>query len=252
MGAAPTAPASLDSRAQSAPAMLEVRGVSKAFGGLRALSACSLEVHEREIAGLIGPNGSGKTTLFNILAGYMPLDDGEVIYRGHSLLGLRPYQIARRGIGRTFQVTRIFPKMTLLENLVLPAGAVDRSDKARELLELVGLAAFSDEYANDLSFGQQRLLSIIQVLMLDPALILLDEPAAGVNPTMQNKIVDLIHYLNGQGKTFLIIEHNMDLVMRICSPVIVMTQGRVIASGSPDAVRNDPRVLDAYLGEVTL
>jgi ABC-type branched-subunit amino acid transport system ATPase component len=228
--------------------ILQVCNVSKRFGGLQALSKCSFSVREREIVGLIGPNGSGKTTLFNIMVGYMSLDEGDVLFRGESIIGLKPYQVARKGVARTFQVTRIFPKMTLLENLSLPARGKGTSKRASELLELVGLAAYSDEYANDLSFGQQRLLSIIQVLMLDPALILLDEPAAGVNPTMRNKIVDLVHHLNHEGKTFVIIEHNIDLVMKNCQRIIVLNLGERIAEGSPDEVLHDPLVLTAYFG----
>jgi ABC-type branched-subunit amino acid transport system ATPase component len=228
--------------------ILEVSDVRKRFGGVQALSGCSFSVADREIVGLIGPNGSGKTTLFNILVGYIPLDGGRILFRGENIVGLRPYQVARRGIGRTFQITRIFQKMTLLENLLLPAREESATQKAHELLELAGLSEFVNEYANDLSFGQQRLLSIIQVLMLDPALVLLDEPAAGVNPTMQNRIVDLVHHLNRNGRTFVIIEHNMDLIMNNCQRIIVLNMGEKIAEGPPEAVRSDPTVLTAYFG----
>ena len=228
--------------------ILEIHGVRKSFGGVHALAGCGFSVGEGEIVGLIGPNGSGKTTLFNTIVGYLPLDDGRILYRGENVTGLPPYQIARKGIGRTFQVTRIFPKMTLLENVTLPTGSADASDRAHELLELVGLADLHDEYASDLSFGQQRLLSIIQVLMLDPWLILLDEPAAGVNPVMQKKLLELIHYLNEEGRTFLIIEHNMDVVMNNCERVVVLSMGEKIAEGSPDEVRRDEAVLTAYFG----
>ncbi|MCE2452785.1 MAG: ABC transporter ATP-binding protein [Nitrospinae bacterium] len=228
--------------------ILEIHDVRKSFGGVHALAGCGFSVGEGEIVGLIGPNGSGKTTLFNTIVGYLPLDDGRILYRGENVTGLPPYQIARKGIGRTFQVTRIFPKMTLLENVTLPTGSADASDRAHELLELVGLADLHDEYASDLSFGQQRLLSIIQVLMLDPWLILLDEPAAGVNPVMQKKLLELIHYLNEEGRTFLIIEHNMDVVMNNCERVVVLSMGEKIAEGSPDEVRRDEAVLTAYFG----
>ena len=231
-----------------APLLLEVRDVFKKFGGVNALSGCSFSVAEREIVGLIGPNGSGKTTLFNIIAGYLPQDAGSVWFRGQDLREMRPFQIARGGIARTFQVTRIFPKMTLLENLMLPAGSGNRREKARDLLDLIGLIDLEHEYASDLSFGQQRLLSIIQALMLDPMLILLDEPAAGVNPTMQTRIVALIRQLNAAGKTFLIIEHNMDLVMNNCGRVIVLNMGGKIAEGTPQEVRHDEAVLAAYFG----
>ena len=228
--------------------ILEIHDVRKSFGGVHALAGCGFSVGEGEIVGLIGPNGSGKTTLFNTIVGYLPLDGGRILYRGEDVTGLPPYQIARKGIGRTFQVTRIFPKMTLLENATLPTRNTIASDRAHELLELVGLAELQDEYASDLSFGQQRLLSIIQVLMLDPGLILLDEPAAGVSPMMQKKLLELIHHLNEEGRTFLIIEHNMDVIMNNCERVVVLSMGEKIAEGSPDEVRRDEAVLTAYFG----
>ena len=228
--------------------ILEIQDVRKSFGGVHALAGCGFSVGEGEIVGLIGPNGSGKTTLFNTIVGYLPLDGGRILYRGENVTGLPPYQIARKGIGRTFQVTRIFPKMTLMENVTLPTRNAAAHDRAHELLELVGLADLRDEYASDLSFGQQRLLSIIQVLMLDPGLILLDEPAAGVNPVMQKKLLELIHYLNEEGRTFLIIEHNMDVVMNNCERVVVLSMGEKIAEGSPEEVRRDEAVLTAYFG----
>ncbi len=228
--------------------ILEIQDVRKSFGGVHALAGCGFSVGEGEIVGLIGPNGSGKTTLFNTIVGYLPLDGGRILYRGENVTGLPPYQIARKGIGRTFQVTRIFPKMTLMENVTLPTRNVAAGDRAHELLEFVGLADLRDEYASDLSFGQQRLLSIIQVLMLDPGLILLDEPAAGVNPVMQKKLLELIHYLNEEGRTFLIIEHNMDVVMNNCERVVVLSMGEKIAEGSPEEVRRDEAVLTAYFG----
>ena len=228
--------------------ILEIHDVRKSFGGVHALAGCGFSVGEGEIVGLIGPNGSGKTTLFNTIVGYLPLDGGRILYRGENVTGLPPYQIARKGIGRTFQVTRIFPKMTLLENATLPTRNTTASDRAHELLEFVGLSDLQDEYASDLSFGQQRLLSIIQVLMLDPGLILLDEPAAGVSPMMQKKLLELIHHLNEEGRTFLIIEHNMDVIMNNCERVVVLSMGEKIAEGSPDEVRRDEAVLTAYFG----
>ncbi len=228
--------------------ILEIQDVRKSFGGVHALAGCGFSVGEGEIVGLIGPNGSGKTTLFNTIVGYLPLDGGRILYRGENVTGLPPYQIARKGIGRTFQVTRIFPKMTLMENVTLPTRNAAAGVRAHELLEFVGLADLRDEYASDLSFGQQRLLSIIQVLMLDPGLILLDEPAAGVNPVMQKKLLELIHYLNEEGRTFLIIEHNMDVVMNNCERVVVLSMGEKIAEGSPEEVRRDETVLTAYFG----
>ena len=228
--------------------ILEIQDVRKNFGGVHALARCSFSVREGEIVGLIGPNGSGKTTLFNTIVGYLPLDGGRIVFRGDNVTGLPPYQIARKGIGRTFQVTRIFPKMTLMENVTLPARNAAAGDRARDLLELVDLADLRDEYASDLSFGQQRLLSIIQVLMLEPGLILLDEPAAGVNPVMQKKLLELIHYLNEEGRTFLIIEHNMDVVMNHCQRIVVLSMGEKIAEGPPEEIRRDEAVLTAYFG----
>ena len=228
--------------------ILDIHDVRKSFGGVHALAGCGFSVGEGEIVGLIGPNGSGKTTLFNTIVGYLPLDGGRIHYRGENVTGLPPYQIARKGIGRTFQVTRIFPKMTLLENVTLPTRNTVANDRAHELLEFVGLDEVRDEYASDLSFGQQRLLSIIQVLMLDPGLILLDEPAAGVSPVMQKKLLELIHYLNEDGRTFLIIEHNMDVIMNNCERVVVLSMGEKIAEGTPDEVRRDEAVLTAYFG----
>ncbi len=228
--------------------ILEVRGVSKSFGALRALAACDLTVQRGEIVGLIGPNGSGKTTLFNIVAGSLAADSGQVLFCGENISGWPAYRVARKGIGRTFQITRVFPQMTLFENLRLAAGSRHGTDRARELLSLVGLLKFEHEYAADLSFGQQRLLSLIQVLTLDPALVLLDEPAAGVNPNMQNTMLDLIHRLNGDGKSFLLVEHNMDVVMNHCGRVVVLNLGEKIAEGAPQDVRRNEAVLAAYFG----
>jgi len=233
---------------QNGAPILEICDVYKRFGGIEALADCSVSVAEREIVGLIGPNGSGKTTLFNLLVGDMAPDAGRIMFRGEDIVGLRPYQIARKGMARTFQITRIFPQMTVMENLLLPARGANVGEKASELLELVGLSAFAHEYANDLSFGQQRLLSIAQVLMLEPSLVLLDEPAAGVNPAMQHIIIDLVHRLNREGRTFLIVEHNMDLVMNNCRRIVVLNMGRKIAEGAPADIRRDPEVQRAYFG----
>mgnify|MGYP003346734739 CR=1 FL=1 len=176
-------------------------------------------------------------------------DGGRIVLHGENIAGLQPYEIARRGIGRTFQITRIFPKMTLLENLLLPARGPDAAARAQDYLAMVGLADLRDEYASDLSFGQQKLLSLMQVLMLDPALILLDEPAAGINPTLLNRLIELVHRLNDAGKTFMIIEHNMDVVMRHCHRIVVLSLGQKIADGPPAAIRRDERVLAAYFGK---
>lgn len=228
--------------------LLDVRNISKRFDSLQALSNCSFCVEAGEIIGLIGPNGAGKSTLFNLITGFLSLDSGRILFKGENIAGLKPYIVARKGIGRTFQVTRIFPKMTLLENLILPARIEKSKERALELLELAELTDLRDEYASDLSFGQQKLLSLMQVLIFNPALILLDEPAAGINPTMRNKIINLIHRLNEMGKTFLVIEHDMDVIMGHCDKIIVLCFGEKIAEGTPNAIRNNESVLKAYFG----
>jgi neutral amino acid transport system ATP-binding protein len=243
-------------------ALVEVECVSKAFGGLQALSSCSMRVEEGRIAGLIGPNGSGKTTLFNVITGYVAPDSGAVRLFGKDLTGARPDQVFAAGLGRTFQLTRIFGRMTVLENMLVatqrsegwlrsvlrPASSEHERRRAFELLEFVGLARLASSRAASLSYGQRKLLELAYVLVADPAVILLDEPAGGVNPTLINQIRDRILDLNTAGKTFLVVEHNMDFVMSLCHEVTVMHQGAAIVSGSPDIIRADPRVLDAYLG----
>ena len=241
--------------------LLEVRDVSRRFGGLRALDGCALEVEEGTITALIGPNGSGKTTLFNIIDGTMSADSGEIRFDGAPIDGLPPWERAHRGIGRTFQITRLFREMTVLENVVAPlpsfswrqlgADAVSgpEAERANDLLEFVGMERFAAQPAKSLSFGQQKLVELAQILMLDPKLIMLDEPAGGINPTLIEHIAEMIRELNRQGKTFLIVEHNMPLVLSLCNPVLVLAAGSCICSGTPDEVQGDPAVLDAYLGE---
>lgn len=230
-------------------ALLDIRDVHKSFDSLQALKGCSFAVGRGEILGVIGPNGSGKTTLFNIVAGFLRPDAGSLLFRGENIAGLPPYQIARRGIGRTFQITRIFPKMTLVENLLVAARIADPRARADEYLDLIGMSHLRDDYASDLSFGQQKLLALMQVLMLDPALILLDEPAAGINPTLLKRLLELVHRLNEAGKTFMIIEHNMDVVMQHCGRIVVLSLGEKIAEGAPAEVRADERVTAAYFGK---
>ena len=241
--------------------LLEVRDVSRRFGGLRALDGCALEVEEGTITALIGPNGSGKTTLFNIIDGTMSADSGEIRFDGAPIDGLPPWERAHRGIGRTFQITRLFREMTVLENVVAPlrsfswrqlaADAVSGAEaqRAQELLDFVGMRAFAEQRAAALSFGQQKLVELAQILMLDPRLIMLDEPAGGINPTLVDHIVEMIRELNRQGKTFLIVEHNMPMVLGLCDPVLVLARGSCICRGTPAEIQRDERVLDAYLGE---
>ena len=243
-------------------ALLEVRAVSKSFGGLQALSECSLAVDEGSITGLIGPNGSGKTTLFNVVTGYVTPDSGSVTLGGVDITGARPDQVFARGLGRTFQLTRIFGRLSVLENMLVatqrkegwlrsvlrPAASAQEQRRALELLDFVGLTRLAGTRAANLSYGQRKLLELAYILVADPAVVLLDEPAGGVNPTLINTIRDRIAELNAQGKTFLVVEHNMEFVMGLCHQVTVMHQGSAIVSGTPDIIRRDPRVLDAYLG----
>jgi ABC-type branched-subunit amino acid transport system ATPase component/ABC-type branched-subunit amino acid transport system permease subunit len=241
--------------------LLTVEGIEKRFGGLRALDGCSLAVEEGTITALIGPNGSGKTTLFNVIDGTMPADRGEIRFQDKRIDRLSPWNRAHEGIGRTFQITRLFREMTVLENVVAPlrsfswrrlgADAVSgpEAERAHELLAFVGMERFAAMKARTLSFGQQKLAELAQILMLDPKLIMLDEPAGGINPTLIEHMADMIRELNGQGKTFLIVEHNMPLVLNLCDPVLVLAAGSCICSGTPEQVQGDPAVLDAYLGE---
>ncbi|MFD0478911.1 ABC transporter ATP-binding protein [Nonomuraea thailandensis] len=212
------------------------------------------------ITALIGPNGSGKTTLFNLITGGLPADSGEIRLDGRRIDGLRPWRRCHLGLGRSYQVTRLFPDLTVQENVVAPladsrwrtmlSGAVrgHEAERARDLLGLVGLGRFAAQPAGALSYGQQKLVELAQVLMLEPRLILLDEPAGGVNPSLLGRITEVIRELNAAGVTFLVVEHNIPLVLDLCDPVAVLAGGRVIAEGPPERVREDPAVLEAYLG----
>ncbi|MBI2368980.1 MAG: ABC transporter ATP-binding protein [Deltaproteobacteria bacterium] len=230
--------------------ILEVKDLTKRFGGVTAISRCSLALEPRRIYGLIGPNGSGKTTLFNLITGLEHRDEGEVRFKGERIDGLKPHQIALRGIGRTFQIIRIFPELTALENLLVVArstgGAARR--RALELLAFVKLDRLKGEYAGNLSYGQQKLLEFTRVLILDPELILLDEPAAGVNRTLLNDLLEAIRGLKEQGKTVVIVEHDMKVVMGLSEKLFVLDYGEKIAEGPPEAIQNDERVVEAYFG----
>jgi ABC-type branched-subunit amino acid transport system ATPase component len=231
-------------------ALLEVDGLRKRFGGVTAVNGVSLTLEARHIYGLIGPNGSGKTTLFNCITGLERRDAGRVIFKGERIDDLKAYQIALRGIGRTFQVIRVFPELTALENLLVvtrgDAAAAER--RARELLDLVRLDGLRNEYAGNLSYGQQKLVEFARVLMRDPALILLDEPAAGVNRTLLNDLLDAVRGLRNQGATVLLVEHDMKVVMGLCETVFVLDHGEKIAEGPPGAIQSDERVIEAYFG----
>lgn len=250
-------------------ALLELHNLYKSFGGVQAVNRCTFSVEEGTITGLIGPNGAGKTTLFNLITGSYKLDQGKVLFQGKDMTGLPPHRVFHQGICRTFQITREFKEMTVLENLMLVPpnqigerlfapwfmpGRVRRTEqavyeKAMDVLEFVNLTHLKDEYAGNLSGGQKKLVELARTMMADPVMILLDEPGAGVNPSLMKKLVEHIRKLRDErGVTFLLIEHDMDLVMNLCHPIVVMSEGRKLMEGSADDVRNDQRVLDAYLG----
>jgi branched-chain amino acid transport system ATP-binding protein len=240
--------------------MLAVEGLSRDFGGVHAVRECSFAVPAGSITGLIGPNGAGKTTAFNLISGLLRPTGGRVLFEGEEITGLRPHRITRTGIARTFQITRVLGELTVLENVVIwaPAGGMRRllggsmlereRERALELLDFVGLATLADVPGGELSYGQRKLVELAGALMSEPRLVLLDEPAGGVNPRLIDDIVGRIRELNSVGVTFLIVEHNMDVVMGLSDSVIVMAHGEVLRQGSPEAVRSDTAVLDAYLG----
>ena len=249
-------------------ALLEVHGLVKHFIGVTAVDGVDLAVERGELVSLIGPNGSGKTTLFNCVTGYLAADAGRVLFRGRDVTNAAPHRVARLGVARTFQQVSVFPRLSALENLLvflqqhqeerllsrllrtrrlrrLEAEAVER---AHRLLELVGLSDKAEAGAGTLSYGQRKLLAFAAALMPDPELLLLDEPAAAVNPTMINQMKEHILRLHGQGKTVVLVEHNMDVVMDISQRVVVLDHGQKIAEGSPQTIRRDARVIEAYFG----
>lgn len=249
--------------------LLHARGMRRSFGGVQAVRDMSLEVERGTITGLIGPNGAGKSTLFNLLSGVIRADAGEVRLDGQDITRLAPWRRARLGLIRTFQLAREFQRMTVLENLMLApqaqlgerfwpiflrSGAVRAQEaevyrRACEVMEIATLTHLRDEYAGDLSGGQKKLLELARTLMIDCDLILLDEPGAGVNPALMNTLTDMIRRLNrDHGKSFLIVEHDMDMIAQLCDPVVVMTQGSLLTAGHFDDLRRDPAVIEAYLG----
>jgi branched-chain amino acid transport system ATP-binding protein len=231
-------------------AILVVEDLRKSFGGVTAVNGVSFTLEAGRIYGLIGPNGSGKTTLFNCITGLERRDAGRVVLDGERIDHLKPYQIANRGVGRTFQVIRVFPELTALENLLVVTRGprTDAERRGRELLEFVKLERLANEYAGNLSYGQQKLVEFVRVLMTEPALILLDEPAAGVNRTLLNDLLAAVARLRDEGRTILLVEHDMKVVMGLCETVFVLDHGEKIAEGPPGLIQADERVIEAYFG----
>ncbi|MDX6301426.1 MAG: branched-chain amino acid transport system ATP-binding protein [Nocardioidaceae bacterium] len=240
-------------------ALLEVEDLVKTFGTVRAVDSASLVVEPNTVTALIGPNGSGKTTLFNLITGYLRPDEGRVRFRDRDITGVDAGTLYRRGLSRTFQQARVFPQLTVQENLTVAAGyswgqlfgrRLSRGDRQRvaELLEEFRMGHVADLFASELSYGQRKLLEFAAVLMSSPTLVLLDEPTAGVNPVMIETMENHIRERHAAGVTFLLVEHDMTFVMRLCDPVVVLDQGREIFAGPPQQVQTNPLVLDAYLG----
>lgn len=245
------------------PAVLEVRDLAKTFGGINAVNGVSFDVHDGEILGIIGPNGSGKSTLFNCILGQLTPSAGEVRLDGRAITGMRPSDLNLLGVGRTFQLLQVFPQLSVRENLILAgqehlgsiwsrlAGRPDAglTGAANRMIEFFRLAVVADERAGALSYGQQKLLDVAMAFMAGPRLVLLDEPAGGVNPTMLANLRERLRAINETAKaTFVVIEHNMEFVMSLCTRVLVLDEGRIIAEGAPETIRDNHDVIEAYLG----
>jgi ABC-type branched-subunit amino acid transport system ATPase component/ABC-type branched-subunit amino acid transport system permease subunit len=250
-----------EARATDTTPLLAVTGLRKHFGGIKAVDGCSFTVPRGSITGLIGPNGSGKSTVFNLIDNTIAADAGTIVFDGEHIEKVPAWGRAHRGIGRTYQITRLFAEMTVLENVVAaqrsfsltqlgrPAITGKEAAEASEFLAFVGMHKYRDEKARALSYGQQKMVELAQVLMLDPKLIMLDEPAGGINPVLIERMGQMIRELNSYGKTFLIVEHNMPFMLDLCDPIHVLARGATMASGTPDEIRTDPAVIDAYLGD---
>jgi ABC-type branched-subunit amino acid transport system ATPase component len=236
--------------AQELAPILTIEDVSVRFGGVQALDKANLTIWPHRITGVIGPNGSGKSTLFNAVTGVAPADSGTIRFRGKDITRLGSHQINQLGIGRTFQLTRLFGRMTAFENLIVVARGEQGAarERAEELLDLVALRHVRDEYGANLSYGQQKLLEFVRLLMTDPALVMLDEPFAGVNPTMERRLLDQMDGWLRDGRTIVVTDHEMTIMMEICAEIYVLDYGKVIAHGTPTEIRADPRVMEAYFG----
>lgn len=249
--------------------LLRTENLTKNFGGLRAVNNVSFTMPEGIILGLIGPNGSGKTTMFNLITGFLQITSGQIYFRDKPIGGLSAHDISKMGIVRTFQMVRVFQRMTVMENMLL--GCMDHTGespwmdiirspryksqdqkalaKAFELLDLVGLRQIANERAENLPYAEQKIVEITRAMMSDPVLIMLDEPASGINPTLVNQLLDYIHFLKEQrGKSFIIVEHDMRVIMKLCDYIVVLNHGTKIAEGTPTEVSHNQNVIDAYLG----
>lgn len=229
--------------------ILEIANLSKRFGGVQAVNNVSMHVRQGIVTGVIGPNGSGKSTLFNMITGVTAPDRGAILFGGRDIAGTSPNAINRLGIGRTFQLTRLFDRMTVLENLTVIARDLPNPvGRADELLDSLGLSRLRHEYAENLSYGQGKLIEFLRLSMIDSSLMLLDEPFAGVNPVMEEKLLQQMHAWIELGKTILLTDHEMAIMMELCQEIYVLDHGTVIAHGTPDEVRKDPGVMEAYFG----